>query len=149
MHGLAACEEVSDIKQATSALHKAKAPGGKLSGALCFARSNNRSRKHCETWNELASPGQFDGQGDYHSPKPFVRKAFKKYLECDIFAHGFARARCGDCGHDYFVAFSCKGRGVFWPSICTLLSGALLRDPQAAIGLKRSKKWAGVRISTP
>ena len=24
----------------------------------------------------------------------------------------FARARCGDCGHDYFVAFFCKGRGV-------------------------------------
>ena len=24
----------------------------------------------------------------------------------------FARARCDDCGHDYFVAFSCKGRGV-------------------------------------
>jgi hypothetical protein len=47
-----------------------------------------------------------------HTPKPFVRKAFAKYLECGIFAHGFARARCGDCGHDYFVAFSCKGRGV-------------------------------------
>jgi hypothetical protein len=31
---------------------------------------------------------------------------------CGIFAHGFARARCGDCGHDFFVAFSCKGRGV-------------------------------------
>ncbi|WP_373368372.1 transposase zinc-binding domain-containing protein [Ottowia beijingensis] len=41
-----------------------------------------------------------------------MRKAFAKYLECGIFAHGFARARCGDCGHDYFVAFSCKGRGV-------------------------------------
>ena len=41
-----------------------------------------------------------------------VRQAFRKYLECSIFAHGFARARCGDCGHDYFVAFSCKGRGV-------------------------------------
>ena len=25
---------------------------------------------------------------------------------------GFARARCGDCGHDYIVVFSCKGRGV-------------------------------------
>ena len=25
---------------------------------------------------------------------------------------GFARARCGDCGHDYIVAFSCKGCGV-------------------------------------
>ena len=33
-------------------------------------------------------------------------------LECGIFAHGFARARCDACGHDYFVAFSCKGRGV-------------------------------------
>jgi len=68
--------------------------------------------EHYETWLELASTGQFDGQGDHHTPKPFVRKAFAKYLECGIFAHGFARARCGDCGHDYFVAFSCKGRGV-------------------------------------
>ncbi len=41
-----------------------------------------------------------------------MRKAFAKYLECGIFAHGFARARCDDCGHDYFVDFSCKGRGV-------------------------------------
>jgi hypothetical protein len=44
LHGFAAGEEVSDIKQATSALYKAKAPGGKLSGALCFARPNNRFR---------------------------------------------------------------------------------------------------------
>ncbi len=68
--------------------------------------------EHYETWLELASAGQFDGQGDHHTPKPFVRKAFAKYLECGIFAHGFARARCDDCGHNYFVAFSCKGRGV-------------------------------------
>ena len=68
--------------------------------------------EHFETWHELACRGQFDGQGDHHSPKPFVRQAFRKYLECGIFAHGFARARCDDCGHDYFVAFSCKGRGV-------------------------------------
>jgi Putative transposase/Transposase zinc-binding domain len=68
--------------------------------------------EHYETWLELASAGQFDGQGDHRTPKPYVRKAFAKYLECGIFAHGFARARCGDCGHDYFVAFSCKGRGV-------------------------------------
>jgi hypothetical protein len=60
----------------------------------------------------LASAGQFDGQGDHHTPKPYVRQAFRKYLECGIFAHGFARARCDDCGHDYFVAYSCKGRGV-------------------------------------
>jgi len=65
-----------------------------------------------ETWLELASAGQFDGQGDHHTPSAYVRQAFRKYLECGIFAHGFARARCDDCGHDYFVAFSCKGRGV-------------------------------------
>ena len=41
-----------------------------------------------------------------------MRQAFRKYLECGIFAYGFARAWCDDCGHDYFVAFSCKGRGV-------------------------------------
>ena len=46
------------------------------------------------------------------NPKPYVRHAFRKYLECGIFAHGFARAWCDDCGHDYFVAYSCKGRGV-------------------------------------
>jgi hypothetical protein len=68
--------------------------------------------EHYETWLDLASSGQSGGQGDHHTPKPYVRQAFRKYLECGIFAHGFARARCGDCGHDYFVAFSCKGRGV-------------------------------------
>ena len=68
--------------------------------------------EHFESWLELASAGQFDGQGDHHTPKPYVRQAFRKYLECGIFAHGFASARCDDCGHDYFVAFSCKGRGV-------------------------------------
>jgi len=31
---------------------------------------------------------------------------------CGILAHGFARVRCTDCGHDRLLAFSCKGRGV-------------------------------------
>ena len=30
---------------------------------------------------------------------------------CGILAHGFLRLRCGDCGHDKLVAFSCKRRG--------------------------------------
>ena len=29
-----------------------------------------------------------------------------------ILAHGFLRLRCGDCGHDKLVAFSCKRRGL-------------------------------------
>jgi DNA-directed RNA polymerase subunit RPC12/RpoP len=27
-------------------------------------------------------------------------------------AHGFARARCAECGHDFLIAWSYKGRGV-------------------------------------
>jgi hypothetical protein len=68
--------------------------------------------EHCETWLELASAGQFDGQGDHRSSKPYVRKAFAEYLEFGIFAHGSALARCGDFGHDHLVALSCKGRGL-------------------------------------
>jgi hypothetical protein len=68
--------------------------------------------EHFETWLELVSAGQFDGQGDHHTPPAYVEKAFRKYLECSIFAHGFARVRCDDCGDNFLVAFSCKGRGV-------------------------------------
>ena len=68
--------------------------------------------EHFETWLELASAGQFDGQGDHRTPPAYVEKAFRKYLECGIFAHGFARVHCDDCGDDFLVAFSCKGRGV-------------------------------------
>ncbi|MFN7549903.1 MAG: transposase zinc-binding domain-containing protein, partial [Pseudomonadota bacterium] len=32
-------------------------------------------------------------------------------MECGILAHGFLRLRCGECGHDKLLAFSCKRRG--------------------------------------
>ncbi|MBK8763866.1 MAG: transposase zinc-binding domain-containing protein [Burkholderiaceae bacterium] len=38
-----------------------------------------------------------------------------RFLECGILAHGFLRLRCGECGHDKLLAFSCKRRG-FCPS---------------------------------
>ena len=41
----------------------------------------------------------------------FVKDEFDAFLECGILAHGFLRPRCGDCGHDKLVAFSCKRRG--------------------------------------
>ena len=41
---------------------------------------------------------------------PGAQEAVNRYLDCGIFACGVARVRCGDCGHDYFVAFSCKMR---------------------------------------
>ena len=45
----------------------------------------------------------------------FVKDEFDAFLECGILAYGFLRLRCGDCGHDKLVAFSCKRRG-FCPS---------------------------------
>ena len=34
----------------------------------------------------------------------FVENEFRRYLECGILAHGFARVRCESCGHDRLVA---------------------------------------------
>ena len=39
-----------------------------------------------------------------------MKDEFDAFLECGILAHGFLRLRCADCGHDKFVAFSCKRR---------------------------------------
>ena len=44
-----------------------------------------------------------------------IKDEFDAFLECGILAHGFLRLRCGECGHDKLLAFSCKRRG-FCPS---------------------------------
>jgi hypothetical protein len=38
----------------------------------------------------------------------FIEDEFGAFLECGIPAHGFLRRRCGECGHDQLLAFSCK-----------------------------------------
>ena len=43
---------------------------------------------------------------------------YRQYLKCGILAHGFARVYCANCGHDFLVAFSCKGRDIC-PSCAT------------------------------
>ncbi len=45
----------------------------------------------------------------------FVKDEFDAFLECGIPGHGLLRLRCGQCGHDRLLAFSCKRRG-FCPS---------------------------------
>lgn len=61
---------------------------------------------HFATWLELAS----DPYGE--SPPAYVERSFRRYLECGILAHGFARAWCDTCQHEFLIAYSCKGRGV-------------------------------------
>ena len=55
---------------------------------------------HLATWLAL----QVDGDGA--SAPAVTEREFRRYLECGILAHGFARARCADCGHDFLVAYS-------------------------------------------
>jgi len=62
---------------------------------------------HLATWLELSCEAQQGGAVPVH-----VEREFRRDLECGILAHGFARARCGQCGHDFLIAYSCKGRGV-------------------------------------
>jgi DNA-directed RNA polymerase subunit RPC12/RpoP len=63
---------------------------------------------HFETWLALRH-GECD---DADAVPGYVESDFRRYLECGIPAHGFARARCAQCKHDFLIAFSCKGRGV-------------------------------------
>ena len=55
---------------------------------------------HLETWLELAS-GE-DGE----APPAHVERTFRRYLECGILAHGFARAYCDKCQQDFLIAYS-------------------------------------------
>jgi hypothetical protein len=64
-------------------------------------------REHFETFRAQAT-GLRDGEG---LPQ-FVEQAFRDFLRCGWLVGGFARFRCGGCGFDRLVAFSCKGRAL-------------------------------------
>lgn len=48
--------------------------------------------------------GQASGQG--RSDPALTEREFRRYLDCGTLAHGFTRARCADCGHDFIAAYS-------------------------------------------
>ena len=67
-------------------------------------------REYLETYLALANEAEPFGDGVPGVPD-HVETELRSYLRCGILAHGFARARCSACGHEFLVAFSCKGRG--------------------------------------
>ena len=70
-------------------------------------RPERTVQMHLATWLELTCDRRQSAAG----PAPIERE-FRRYLDCGILANGFARARCAECGHDFLIAWSCKGRGV-------------------------------------
>jgi hypothetical protein len=99
-------------------------PGGR-GRRTCVRRDPERGvlqqvvRAHLETF--LAEVRQRGGGAGV--PR-FVERELRAFLGCGIMASGFARFRCGGCGHEILVAFSCKGRG-FCPSCCGRRMAAL------------------------
>jgi len=63
---------------------------------------------HLETWLDNTR----EANPDCDPIPQHVERDLRKFLECGILAHGFARARCDECGEDFLIAYSCKGRGV-------------------------------------
>jgi transposase-like protein len=54
-------------------------------------------------------------QERYGFYRPVIQKVVEKFLDCGDLTQGFARIKCGQCQHEYLLAFSCKGR-YFCPS---------------------------------
>ncbi len=42
--------------------------------------------------------------------RPVIGNAVARFLKCGDVQEGFARVRCPDCTHEFFVAFSCRQR---------------------------------------
>jgi len=40
--------------------------------------------------------------------RPYIQRVIHRYLDCGDLHNGFARVMHKDCGHEYFLAFSCK-----------------------------------------
>jgi hypothetical protein len=47
--------------------------------------------------------------------RPYVTDVIQRYLDCGDLHFGFARVKCEDCGHEFWLAYSCKRRH-FCPS---------------------------------
>ena len=71
-------------------------------------------RQNLETWLAQRRAGGLELGSDLsvHPVPAYVERNLRKFLECGILAHGFARARCEKCGQDFLVAYSCNGRGM-------------------------------------
>jgi hypothetical protein len=53
-----------------------------------------------------------EGRPDGSGLPRYIEHELRGYLDCGILERGFARVRCGECGDELLVAFSCRGRGV-------------------------------------
>ena len=65
--------------------------------------------RHYESF-ERNYPEKFEKR--YGFFRPVIGEVVRAYLKCGDLKEGFARVRCPNCGHEYLLSFSCKGRCV-------------------------------------
>jgi len=63
-------------------------------------------------WKEFEAVYEERFEPRYGPLRRVVPKTVETFLRCGVLDHGFARIRCGDRGHEFLLAFSCKGRGL-------------------------------------
>jgi len=78
--------------------------------------------EHMETLFAEAEAASPDGVG-YPA---YVRREFERFLSCGLWSEGFARVRCGSCGHERLLPFSCKSR-----ALCPSCIGRRMADGAA------------------
>ncbi len=66
-------------------------------------------------FEEFVSEYENRSEREYGYFRPVIKEVVEKYLDCGNRKCGFARIRCGDCGKEFLLHFSCKVRG-FCPS---------------------------------
>jgi len=66
-------------------------------------------------FEEFVSEYENRFEREYGYFRPVIKEVVEKYLDCGNPKCGFARIRCGDCGKEFLLYFSCKVRG-FCPS---------------------------------
>jgi hypothetical protein len=90
------------------------------------------------TFPALARAGRTDGQG----PPQHVEAEFRRCLECGSLAHAFARARCGQRGHDFLMGsrWRCfaQRRGTRPPATLGRLLPACIDDARRAFAPNRN-----------
>ncbi len=97
---MSVCKRQLPQKQATTCVYQRRQPERTAAYQIV--------QRHLETWLSTAREADPDG-----NPIPYyVEHDLRKFLECGILAHGFARVRCESCSENFLIAYSCKGRGI-------------------------------------
>ena len=70
-------------------------------------------RENLEKWLAQRRAGRLVAGANWMvDPVPgYVERDLRKFLECGILAHGFARARCGQCGQDFWYRIRARSGG--------------------------------------